>query len=350
MDKLLIKKTLLISSVTFIAALTIVLIGFFLLLENKMQKPLTFSPLVSKLAAKQVQLLTVDKGSSVSSLAKKLVKKGWIDNPFWLRAYARLHPNEVLIKAGTYQIPLNTSMKRLLVLLAQGKEYQFRVTFVEGSHFKQWLAQLKQQSQLAHTLALLSVKQIAQRLGIKQANPEGWFFPDTYAFTQGTVDFQLLKRAHNQMKKTLNDLWQQRAKNLPYNSPYQALIMASIIEKESSYLPEQPLIASVFINRLAKGMRLQTDPTVIYGLGERYQGDITRAHLKEKTAYNTYRINGLPPTPIAMSGISALKAALNPAISNDYYFVSDGNGKHVFSRTLKAHNAAVRKFLAGQKK
>ena len=336
MVKLFIKKTLLISLVIF----ALVLITFFLLLEKKMQQPMSFN---------HVQLLTVEKGSSIRSFAKKLVKKGWIENHFWLRAYARLYPNKVQIKAGTYQVPINSDLQSLLVLLASGKEHQFQLTFVEGSNFKQWLTQLKQQPQLSHTLASLSVKQIAQRLGIKQANPEGWFFPETYAYTQGAIDFQLLKRAHNQMKKALNDLWQQRAENLPYNSPYQALIMASIIEKETSYLPEQPLIASVFINRLVKRMRLQTDPTVIYGLGERYQGDITRAHLREKTVYNTYRINGLPPTPIAMPGISAIKAALNPASSNYYYFVSGGNGKHVFSRTLKEHNTAVRKFLAGQK-
>ncbi|MCW8864485.1 MAG: endolytic transglycosylase MltG [Colwellia sp.] len=323
----------------FVSSILIV-ISFFILLEQQIQQPL---PL------KQVQLLTVDKGSSVSSFAKKLVKKGWIENRFWLRAYSRLYPNKVQIKAGTYQVPLNTNLQSLLALLASGKEHQFQLTFVEGSNFKQWLAQLAQQPNLSQTLTTLSPKQIAQRLGIEQANPEGWFFPETYAFTQGVDDFQLLKRAHGKMKKALEDLWQQRANDLPYKTPYQALIMASIIEKETSYLPEQPLIASVFINRLANKMRLQTDPTVIYGLGDRYQGDITRAHLKEKTAYNTYRVNGFPPTPIAMPGISALKAALNPATSNYFYFVSGGNGKHVFSTTLKEHNAAVRAFLAGQK-
>lgn len=333
MINLVIKRALLTCLVIF----TLFTIAFFLLLEKKMQQPL---PL------KQTQLLTVDKGSSVSSFAKKLVKKGWLENRFWLRAYARLYPEQVQIKAGTYQIPLNSNLQSLLTLLSSGKEYQFQLTFVEGTSFKQWLALLKQQPQLAQTLVSLTSEQISQQLGIKQANPEGWFFPETYAFTQNTEDFQLLKRAHIKMKSALHELWQQRAINLPYKTPYQALIMASIIEKETSYLPEQGLIASVFINRLAKKMRLQTDPTVIYGLGERYQGDITRAHLREKTLYNTYRINGLPPTPIAMPSFSALKAALNPATSDYYYFVSEGNGKHVFSKTLTEHNAAVRRFLA----
>ncbi len=336
MIKALVKKAFLVCLVI----LALIVISFYLLLEKQMQQPLAFS---------QTQLLTVDKGSSVGSFAKKLVNKGWIENRFWLRAYARLYPNKVLINAGTYQIPLNCSLQRLLTLLSSGKEHQFQLTFVEGTSFKQWLAQLKQQPQLTHTLASLTHAQIAKRLDIKQANPEGWFFPETYAFTQGTADFQLLKRAHTKMKKALDGLWQQRAANLPYKTSYQALIMASIIEKETSYLPEQGLIASVFINRLAKKMRLQTDPTVIYGLGERYQGDITRAHLREKTPYNTYRINGLPPTPIAMPSFSALKSALNPATSDYYYFVSDGSGKHVFSKTLAEHNAAVRRFLNKQK-
>jgi len=323
-----------------IGSFVVLIVAFFLLLEKQMNQPL---PIAER------QLITINPGTSVSSFSKKLVNNSWIDNRFWLRAYARLQPKKAIIKVGTYQVLPNSSLKSLLALVTSGKEHQFKLTIVEGSTYKQLISQLQNQPQLTKSINSLSVDQISKRLKIEQINPEGWFFPETYAFTQGAEDFQILKRAHTTMQTRLSKLWQERAIGLPYESPYQALIMASIIEKETSYIPEQPLIASVFINRLAKNMRLQTDPTVIYGLGDRYQGDITRAHLKEKTAYNTYRINGLPPTPIAMPGLSAIKAALNPDISDYYYFVSEGNGKHIFSETLAEHNIAVREYLAKQK-
>ena len=282
-----------------ISSILALLLVFFLLLEKNMNQPLQVT---------QQQLFTVKQGTSVASFSKRLVSNKWLNNRFWLRAYARLYPEKVVIKAGTYQVVPNISLLNLLALITQGKEHQFSFTIVEGTTFNQLIVQLQNQPQLTHTLTSFNGEQISKRLGIEQTNPEGWFFPETYAFTQGTAEFNILKRAHDTMKTTLMKLWQERAIGLPYETAYQALIMASIIEKETSHIAEQPLIASVFINRLAKNMRLQTDPTIIYGLGERYQGDITRAHIKEKTAYNTYRINGLPPTPIAMPGLSAIKA------------------------------------------
>jgi len=336
MNRLLMKRILFVC----ITISTVFIIVFFLLLEKQMNQSLPIA---------KNQLLTIKPGTSVGSFSRELINKGWIDNRFWLRAYARLQPDKAIIKVGTYQVLANSNLQSLLALIASGKEHQFRMTIVEGTTFKQLITQLQNQPQLTHTLHSLSVEQISTQLEIKQTNPEGWFFPETYAFTKGTKDFKLLKRAHETMQTTLAKLWLERSVDLPYETPYQALIMASIIEKETSYLPEQPLIASVFINRLAIKMRLQTDPTIIYGLGERYQGDITRAHKREKTAYNTYRINGLPPTPIAMPGFSAIEAALNPAISDYYYFVSDANGKHVFSKTLAEHNMAVRDFLEKQR-
>ena len=294
-------------------------------------------------------LLTIDKGMSVNKLAAMLEDKKWLTSRFWLKNYPKIFNQYAHIKAGTYQIQPHTQLKALLTQLNQGKEFQFAITFVEGSTFKQWLAQLKQQPYLQHNISDKSVAEIARLLAIKETNPEGLFFPDTYAYTAGTDELTLLKRAYKKMQTHLQQAWQQRAPNLPYQSPYQALIMASIIEKETSKVAEQPLIASVFINRLSKNMRLQTDPTVIYGLGERYHGDIKRIHLKEKTPYNTYKIKGLPPTPIAMPGSSAIYASLHPTRSEYLYFVSQGNGYHVFSKTLREHNKAVNELIKKQR-
>ena len=306
--------------------------------------------LTTPLAIAQDNFLTVSSGSSISSFAKQLEQKQWVTTRFWLRNYGRLFPQKANIKAGTYLIKKDSTLAQLLVQLVEGKEHQFSVTFIEGTRFKDALVILTEHPQIKQSVNGKPVSEIAAKLGIDSANPEGWLFPDTYAFTADTLDLTLLKRAYANMQSQLNTAWEARAKNLPYKTPYQALIMASIMEKETSYIAEQPVISAVFVNRLRKRMRLQTDPTVIYGLGERYQGDITRAHLREKTAYNTYRINGLPPTPIAMPGLSALKATLHPATSDYFYFVSGGNGKHVFSKTLAEHNRAVRDYLSKQKR
>jgi len=305
--------------------------------------------LQAPLSIEEDTFIKIKAGSSISSFANQLEENQWISTRFWLRNYGRLFPQKANIKTGTYLITKNSTLAQLLAQVVEGKEHQFSVTFIEGTLFKDALILLANHPYIKQSIKGKSVKEIAEKLGIKMENPEGWLFPDTYAFTAGTQDISLLKRAYKNMQTQLNTLWQQRANNLPYETAYQALIMASIIEKETSYTAEQPLISSVFVNRLRKRMRLQTDPTVIYGLGDRYQGDITRAHLREKTLYNTYRINGLPPTPIAMAGLSALKATLNPATSDYLYFVSGGNGKHVFSKTLAEHNHAVRSYLKKQK-
>ncbi|WP_281557107.1 endolytic transglycosylase MltG [Thalassomonas sp. RHCl1] len=319
--------------------LLLVLALVYALIEYQVRQPLALA---------EDTLLTVKPGTHAGSFSRSLVKKGWLDTRFYLRNYIRLHPSLAGLKAGTYQVEAGMSSLALVHRLVQGKEHQFSVTFIEGSTFKQWLELLAKQPRLKQTLTGLSLKQIAARLSLDAENPEGWFFPETYAYTSGTSDLVILARAHKKMRNTLDELWQKRAEHLPYRSPYQALIMASIIEKETRQLAEQPLIASVFVNRLHKGMRLQTDPTVIYGLGERYKGDIKRSHLREKTAYNTYRINGLPPTPIAMPGYTSLKAALNPASSDYFYFVSKGDGFHVFSKTLAQHNRAVSRYQLGK--
>ena len=314
--------------------------GFSYLLDQQMEQPINL---------KQSTLITVKPGTSLSSFSSVLVNKNWISNRFWLRSYAKLYPEKAQIKTGTFKIKANISLKDLLKLLVIGKEHQFTITFIEGSTFKQWLEQLKKQPKLTHVLSNQSIRDIAQLLDINKINPEGLFFPDTYAYTEGTTDLTILKWAHIKMKNKLASLWQKSSKNLPYQNAYQVLIMASIIEKETSVIDEMPIISSVFVNRLRKKMRLQTDPTVIYGLGDRYQGNIKRVHLREKTAYNTYRINGLPPTPIAMPGILALQAVLQPETTDFLYFVSMGNGKHIFSSNLTDHNAAVARFQLGKK-
>ena len=319
-------------------------LGYFKFSEALHTK-LIFQPNISS------QLLTIKPGSSISSFSQQLVNDGLIENRFWLRNYGRMFPQKAMIKAGTYSIDANTNILSLLAQVVEGKEHQFKVTFIEGTRFSDALIALKVHPHIRQSISNNTLSQITEKMGFTSlinGNPEGWLFPDTYAFTAGTSDLSLLKRAYKKMQVKLAYQWQRRGSGLPYETPYEALIMASIIEKETSYLPEQSLISGVFVNRLNNNMRLQTDPTVIYGLGERYKGDITRAHLREKTAYNTYRINGLPPTPIAMVGLSALTATLNPEQSDYYYFVSQGNGQHTFSETLKEHNQAVRAYLKQQ--
>lgn len=332
-----IKKLFIFTTVTLVAGLIAVAI-FAGMLNEKINQPL---------ALEQEQLLTIEKGASLNSLARTLKQKSWIEDKFWLKLYGKLYGAALSPKAGTYLIAKDTSIKELLVLLHQGKEHQFLITFIEGTTFKEWLAVIESHQHIDASFSRDEIKKITQALAIEQENPEGLFFPDTYAFTAGTTDIELLKRAHKRMSDELDKLWQNRAQPLPYKSPYEALIMASIVEKESGKASEKPVIASVFVNRLNKKMRLQTDPTVIYGLGDRFDGDIKRSHLREKTAYNTYRINRLPPTPIAMPGREALEAVMSPATTEYLYFVSQGNGSHVFSTNLKDHNRAVRQYQLG---
>ncbi|WP_217693835.1 endolytic transglycosylase MltG [Thalassotalea sp. PP2-459] len=300
----------------------------------------------------QNTMVEIERGMSFNRFAYQLSTLGIVKQPFWLKVYGKLNPSFTQIKAGNYLIRNDQRVKDILLMVSQGQEHQFSITFVEGSTLTQWLAQIVKHPNITKTLNYKDntslYQQVASALTLETAHPEGLFFPETYAFTHKTKDTDLLKRAYQQMQIHLNNAWQKRQGNLPYADPYEALIMASIIEKESGQHSEHQVISSVFVNRLQKNMRLQTDPTVIYGIGSNYKGNITRKHLREKTRYNTYRINGLPPTPIAMPGKSAIIASMQPAQTDYYYFVSDGNGKHIFSTNLKDHNRAVAKYQLGQ--
>ncbi|MFT4928792.1 MAG: UPF0755 protein [Phenylobacterium sp.] len=291
------------------------------------------------------RLIEVAQGKGFNQLCRQLVREEVIGVCGPMKWYSKFNPELRLIKAGSYLVEPGLTHQRLLELFSQGKEHQFSLTFVEGERLRDLLAKLAAAPNLNDDIGDLT--DLAQRLNSEHPHLEGLLFPDTYHYASGSSSLAVITRAYQRMQTLLAQEWANRAVGLPYQTPYEALIMASIIEKETAVASERELIASVFINRLNKRMRLQTDPTVIYGLGENFDGNITRAHLKQKTAYNTYRINGLPPTPIAMPGIGAIHAALNPADTQYYYFVANKNHSHQFSKTLKEHNRAVRKYQLG---
>jgi len=292
------------------------------------------------------ELFVVSAGSNFSRLGNQFIEKGLIENTLWWKITGKLYPALTRIKLGTYQFEKGANLRDILVLLSRGLEHQFKVTFVEGSTFKEWLKIL---NKTEHLSALnQSEGQLLSKLGSSTLNLEGLLFPETYHFHENMPAFKIIEKAYLHQQQVLAKLWAGRDKNLPLKSPYEALVLASIIEKESSIGADRNKIASVFINRLRKGMRLQTDPTVIYGMGDNYKGRIRSRDLRRKTAYNTYRINGLPPTPICMPSEAALYAALHPVKSDYLYFVSKGDGTSYFSKSLIEHNRAVQKYILGK--
>lgn len=290
------------------------------------------------------QLLNVPAGSTPTGLLLQLEEQGALRGAFWLRLSWRVQGHVQQLHAGEYQLDPSMSVAQLLDKWSSGDVVQHRITLVEGWNFRQVRAALAQQDVLQHTLGDISNSELMRKLDQANVHPEGQFFPDTYNFVRGQSDLDILRQANQRLQKVLAEEWAQRAENLPYSSPYEALIMASIIEKETGVAHERDEIAGVFIRRLAIGMLLQTDPTVIYGMGERYTGKITRADLSRPSAYNTYVIAGLPPTPIAMVGREAIYAALHPKPGKSLYFVARGDGSHVFSNSLTEHNKAVREY------
>ena len=291
-------------------------------------------------------IITVKRGDTLASLNRELVQRGVIHSDWVLPVYARLNPQAANIKAGDYRIDASASLPSLMNDITNGKVVVYNITVVEGKTFKDLRASLVQTAGIEHTLNDKTDAQIATLLGI-DGSPEGWFMPETYQFHRGSSDLELLKRMYGEMQRTLEQEWPNRAEGLPLANPYQALTLASIIEKETGVASERPQIAGVFVRRLQKDMLLQTDPSVIYGAAD-YHGDLTRKHLQTDTPYNTYINKGLPPTPIALPGKASIQAALHPADGDSLYFVADGTGGHTFSATYEEHQQAVARYLKQQ--
>ena len=291
-------------------------------------------------------IITVKRGDTLASLNRELVQRGVIHSDWVLPVYARLNPQAANIKAGDYRIDASASLPSLMNDITNGKVVVYNITVVEGKTFKDLRASLVQTAGIEHTLNDKTDAQIATLLGI-DGSPEGWFMPETYQFHRGSSDLELLKRMYGEMQRTLEQEWPNRAEGLPLANPYQALILASIIEKETGVASERSQIAGVFVRRLQKDMLLQTDPSVIYGAAD-YHGDLTRKHLQTDTPYTTYINKGLPPTPIALPGKASIQAALHPADGDSLYFVADGKGGHTFSATYEEHQQAVARYLKQQ--
>ena len=301
----------------------------------------------------QDQLLTIERGTTGSKLAALLEQEKILEHADLLPWLLKLQPQLNKVKAGTYSLTGVKTLQDLLDMLNSGKEAQFSVKFIEGKTFKEWRKNLENAPHLKQTLqgktdkeimALLDIPAVAKAV-YEWNNIDGWLYPDTYNYTPNSTDLELLKRSTTHLQKALDKAWNERDENLPLEDPYQMLILASIVEKETGIAAERPQVASVFINRLKANMKLQTDPTVIYGMGENYTGNIRKKDLETITPYNTYMIEGLPPTPIAMVSESALQAVAHPDKTDFYYFVADGSGGHKFTRNLNEHNKAVQEYL-----
>ena len=299
-------------------------------------------------AGAQVLDLEIEFGDSPRSVAQTVRSVGAQVNPTLLYAWFRVSGQARQIKAGNYEIAPGTAPRAQLRMLVRGEETLKTVTLPEGLNFAQVRAALAKAEMLRPDSSELTPEQIMDKIGRPGLHPEGRFFPDTYSYGKGSSDLQVLRRAARAMDKRLAQIWSQREPGLPIDSAQQALILASIVEKETGKASDRPLIAGVFVNRLRLGMRLQTDPTVIYGLGERFDGDLRKRDLLADTPYNTYTRSGLPPTPIAMPGKAALLAAVQPARTPALYFVARGDGSSQFSATLEEHNRAVNRYIRGR--
>lgn len=304
----------------------------------------------SNILVKEDTIFTLKAGTGRMALGESLYAEKIINRPRVFQWLLRLEPDLSHFKAGTYRLSAGMNVREMLQLLASGKEAQFPLRFIEGMRVSDYLKQLREAPYVKHTLKDDSYATIAETLKLEHADwVEGWFWPDTWMYTANTTDVQILNRAHQKMVKAVDVAWEGRMDNLPYQDKNQLVTMASIIEKETAVAAERDKVASVFINRLRIGMRLQTDPTVIYGMGESYNGKLSRKDLETPTAYNTYVIAGMPPGPIATPAEASLNAAAHPAKTPYLYFVADGKGGHTFNTNLASHNRSVQDYLKALK-
>jgi UPF0755 protein len=325
----------------FLAALVLIIsiAGYWLWTEYN-------SALTTPVVTDNTHILEIKKGDNFQKISNKLLEQGIAIKPLWFKFIAQQNKVSHKLKAGEFELKAGLTMPEILTILTKGKSRQYSITFPEGWSFKQIIQQVHKNKYLVKTLDSNDFQEVMEKVGSKQQHPEGMFFPETYYFEKNTTDLTLLKRAHRKMQAVLDEEWKNKEAGLPLDTPYKTLILASIIEKETGAKIERPEISGVFTRRLRKGMRLQTDPTVIYGMGDNYKGNIRYKDLRQATPYNTYVINGLPPTPIAMPGQAAIHAALHPTKGKTLYFVAkgDGSGTHYFSSSLKEHNNAVNKY------
>lgn len=292
------------------------------------------------------QFVSINAGDNYSRLIDRLARQHKVHFPWVLKIYQKLMIHDTL-KAGVYEIKRGMSVRQVLSMMSNADNAQMsRILVIDGTTFKQLLEKLRKDPLIEKTVVNLPEDQMVQALGIPYSNLEGLFAPNTYFYNKGESDKKILLDLYQHQMENLNAAWANRDPNLPYKNKYEALIMASIIEKETSLNSELNQVAGVFIRRLQQGMRLQTDPTVIYGMGDKYTGKLTKDDLRTPTAYNTYTMAGLPPTPIALPGKKAIEAAMHPDHSDNVYFVATGNGGHKFSATLAEHNQAVQQYLA----
>ena len=304
-----------------------------------------YTVMTTELAISETDTIVFTRGSTIRTLAQQLIEKKLLDEKRYLQVWGKLKRQETKLQAGEYLIKPGSTLANLLDDMVDGKVIQHEISLIEGNTFRQALTNIQNNSVITIETKGLSDEEIMTQLGYADKHPEGRFYPDTYYVSRGVTDFELLRRAYQSMDDILEEEWLKRDENLPFKTPYEALIMASIVEKESAVAEERPLIAGLFVNRLRKKMRLQTDPTVIYGI-ENYDGNIRFRDLRKDTPYNTYTRSGLPPTPIALPGREAIHATLHPDKTKYLYFVAygDGSGRHVFSTNLKDHEKAVDKY------